>query len=91
MPERGMPKIMRQGNGLCQIIVQIEGTSDGSGYLRYFDAVRQSGPEQVAFMIYEYLRLVFQAAKCRGMNNAVTITLKFTTSLGPRLVNYPTP
>lgn len=45
--------------------------------LRHFQAVGQAGAEQVAFVVHEDLRLVFQAPERAGMHDAVTIDLLF--------------
>jgi hypothetical protein len=38
--------------------------------------VGQAGAEQIAFVIDEDLRLVFQPAKCGRVDDSITITLK---------------
>src|SRR5260363_258330 len=45
--------------------------------LRHFQAMREPGPEQIAFMIDKNLRFVFQPSERSAMNNPVTVTLEF--------------
>lgn len=59
----------------------METARNGSRNLCHLNAVCQPGSEQITLMIDEYLRFIFKAAKCTGMNNAVTITLKLTPPL----------
>ena len=41
--------------------------------------------KQITFVIDEYLRLVFEPAKRRGMDDAVSVALEFRADLGRRL------
>src|SRR5258708_4704617 len=77
MAERRMPEIMCQRYRLDQVFVQTEITGHGSSDLCDFYAVGQPGTEQIAFMIDEYLGLVFETAERGGVNDAVTIPLEF--------------
>jgi hypothetical protein len=53
--------------------------------LGHFDAVRQAGAKQVAFVIDEDLRLVLEAPKRRGMHDAIAVALELAAHLGSRL------
>src|SRR5260363_195108 len=50
---------------------------DRTRNLRHFQAMREPGPEQIAFMIDKNLRFVFQPSERSAMNNPVTVTLEF--------------
>jgi hypothetical protein len=49
------------------------------------DAVCQTRAKEIAFVIDENLGFVFETPERRGMNDAITIALKFTTRLWARL------
>ena len=66
---------MGQGNGLDQVFVQVQRTRDGAAELRHFQRVRHARAKQVAFVVQENLRLVDQAAKRGGVNDAVAVAL----------------
>src|SRR5258706_12211866 len=65
MAEGRMPEIVCQRYGLDQVFVEPEITSHRTSDLRNFNAVGQAGTEQIAFVIDEYLGLVFETAKSR--------------------------
>jgi len=77
--ERRMAEIMRETDGLGQILVQLQGVRNGARDLRDFDGVREPGSIQVAFVIDEHLGLVDQAAEGGGMHDAVAVALVFRT------------
>ena len=89
MPERRVAQVVRQRNGLDQILVESQGTPNAAGNLRNFDAMRQPGAEQVALVIDEHLGLVFEPPKSRGMDDAVAIALKFAALRRRRFGNRP--
>jgi len=80
--ERGVAEIVGQRDGFHQVFVQLQVAGDGAGDLRDFDAVRQARAEQVAFVVDEYLSLVFQPAKGGAMDDAVAVALEFSTRAG---------
>ena len=82
--ERRMAQVVRQCNGFDQIFVQIQDARDGAADLRHFEAMRQTRAKQVAFVIHEYLSLVFQTPKRAGMNDAVAVALEFAARRGGR-------
>jgi hypothetical protein len=53
-----------------------------AGDLCDFDAVGQAGAEQVAFVIDEDLRLVFEPAEGGGVDDAVTVALELAARAG---------
>ena len=87
MAERGVAEIVRQRDRFGQIFVQAQAPRDGARDLRHFDAVGQAGAKQVAFVIDEYLGLVFEAAKRAGMDDAIAVALEFAAPLR-RILGY---
>ena len=51
---------------------------NGAPDLCHLKAVCKSGAEQITFVIYKYLGLVFETTESGRVNDAVTITLIFT-------------
>ena len=76
MPERPVAKIMRQRNGLNQILIKTQNPANRSSYLGNFKRVGEAGAVMVALMVDKHLRLVLQAAESRGMENSVPVPLK---------------
>ena len=87
--KRRVPKIVRQGYGLDQILVQAEVACHRARDLGHLDRVREAGTEQVALVVDEHLRLVFEAPERRRMNDTVSVALVLGASLGRRLGNPP--
>src|SRR5215211_695234 len=79
MPERRMTEIVRETDRLDQVLVGAEGTCQRAPDLSHLQRVREAGAEIVAFVIDEYLRLVFEPAECCGVNDAVAVALKGCT------------
>lgn len=71
-----MAQIVGQGNGLGEILVEPQGTSNGAGDLGNLDAVGQAGAEEVTLVIHEDLGLVLEPAEGRGMDDAVPVALE---------------
>src|SRR5690606_17320018 len=76
MTKRRMPEIMGQGHSLGKVVIEVQGTRNGPPDLCHLDAMRQTGTEQVAFVVYENLGLVFEAAKSGRVDDAITVTLE---------------
>ena len=76
MTEGRVTQVVRQADGLDQILVAAQGAGDGATDLRDFDGVRETGAIVIAFVVDEDLRLVFQAAEGGGVNDAVAVTLE---------------
>lgn len=77
MAERRMAEIVRERDRFDEILVQAQVARDRARDLRDFEAVRKTGAEQVAFVIDEDLRLVFEPAKRGRMDDAVAVALEF--------------
>ncbi len=82
--ERRVAEVVRQRHRLDQVFIQLQQPRDGAADLRHFQAVGQPGAEQIAFVVDEYLGLVFQAAEGGGMNDAVAVALEFGARCGGR-------
>src|SRR3982750_2508470 len=76
MGERWMPDIVGQRKRFRQVFVQCQRSGDSTSNLRDFNRVRQSVAEVIGIRSGEDLRLVFQPAKCPGVNDAVTGALE---------------
>ncbi len=74
--ERRMAQVMRERDGFDQVFVQAQVARNRAPHLRHFQAVRQARAEQVALVVEENLRLVFEAAEGRGMDDAVAVALE---------------
>ncbi len=77
MAERRMSEVVGEGDGLGQVLVEAHRARQGAGNLRHLDAVSEAGAEEIAFVIDEDLRLVFQAAKRGGMDDPIPVALVF--------------
>ena len=76
MAERRMAEVVRQAQGLGQVLVEAERAGHGPADLRDFEAVGQPDAEMVAVGSDEHLRLVAQAAERDRMDDAVAVALK---------------
>ena len=76
MAKRGVAEIVRQRQGLGEILVEPKGAGDGAGDLRDFKAMGQTGAVEIALVIDKNLGLVLEAAKRGRMDDAVTVALK---------------
>ncbi len=85
MAKRGMPEIVGQRDRFGEILVKSKHTADAPCNLGNFDAMGKARTEQVAFMVYEYLRFVFEPAKSSGVDDAIAVTLEFSTHRRRRL------
>ena len=72
-----MTQIVRKRNRFDEILVHPQVARDRTRDLRHFEAVREPRAKQVALVIDEDLRLVFEPAKRGGMHDAVAIALEF--------------
>ena len=64
-PQRRALEIMRESDGLGQILVQAQGPRDGATDRGDLDRVSQSRAQMVPGAVEKNLRLVFQAGKAR--------------------------
>ena len=75
MPERRVPEVVRERQGLDQVLVQTERARDRPPDLADLDAVGQPGPEVVALVIDEHLRLVLEPPERPAMDDPVAVAL----------------
>ncbi len=73
--KRGVPQIVGQGNGFHQVFVPDQGARHRAGQLRHFQGMGEAGSKQVALVVQKHLGFVDQAAKRRGVNDAVAVAL----------------
>ena len=71
-----MPQVVRQGNRFSQVFIQPQAAGQHARDLSDLQGVRQPGTKQVALVVDEHLRLVFQPTKSPGMDNAIAVTLE---------------
>ena len=76
MAERRVAEIVRECQCFGEVFMQAQRAADRAGQLRNFEAVREACAVMVAFVVDEYLCLVFQAAESSGMDDAVTVALE---------------
>jgi len=96
MSEGGMAQVMTQGNCLGQVLIQVQGTGDGTGYLRDLKGMGQASYIMVAQWGNKDLCLVLEAAKGLGMDDAVPVALEsgtdwaglFRPETAPRLLAF---
>ena len=76
MTEWRVAEVVRQRNGLDQVFVELQVARDRPRDLRDLQAMRQARAKQVAFVVDEDLRLVFEPAKRGRVNDAVAVALE---------------
>ena len=76
MAERRMAEVVREAQGLGQILVEAERARDGAADLRDFEAVGQPDAEMIAVGRDEHLRLVAQAAERDRVDDPVAVALE---------------
>ena len=69
-------QVMRQADGLGQVLVDAQCTRNGAPQLRHLNRMGEPSAKQIAFMVQKNLGLVHQSAKRRGVHDAITITLE---------------
>ena len=89
MAERRMAEIVRQRQGLGEVLVEPELARDGAGDLRHFQRMGQPGAVVVAFVKHEDLGLVLQPAKRRRMDHPIAVAAKRAAGPTRRLVVQP--
>jgi hypothetical protein len=84
-PKGEWPKIVRQRDGLGQVLIQAQGAGQAAGHGGHFDGVGQPRAQMIARAVEENLRLVFQPAKGARMDDAVAVALIFSAPQRRRL------
>src|ERR671910_3331349 len=85
MTEGGVAKIVAEGDGLGQVLVEVEGAGYGARDLHHLEGVGQAGAEVVAVGRDEDLGLVHEAAESLGVDNPITVTLELVADAIRRL------
>src|SRR3990172_990817 len=76
MAKGGMAQVVAQGDGLGQVLIELQGPGYGAGGLGYFQGVGESGHIVVPFRVDEDLGLVLEAAEGLGVEDAVPVLLE---------------
>jgi hypothetical protein len=84
-----VPEVVRQGDGLDQILVQAQAVCHRATELGHLQGMGQAGPEQIAFVVEEDLGLVNQPAKRRAVDDPIPVALKRSSRRRWRLVDAP--
>ena len=82
MTERGVAKVMREGNRLGEVVIQLQRTRHGPSNLRHLYRMRHPRPEVVTLVIDEDLCLVLELSEGRGMQDPVTVALERCSAPG---------
>ncbi len=75
MAERRVAQVVRQGDGLGQILVESEPAGDGSADLRDFEGVRQARAVVVVGLRDEHLCFVHEPPEGGGVDDAIAVAL----------------
>jgi hypothetical protein len=89
VPERRMPEVVRQADGLGECFVDPQGPRHGTPDLRHLERMRDPRPVEIALVIHEHLGLVDQAAEGVGMDDPVAIPLEFAAECRRRFRKSP--
>ena len=89
MTERRVAKVVGQGDGLGEIVVQAEGVGDRTGDLRNFQRMGQSRTKVIALVGDEHLRFFLQTTKCRRVDNPISVAGEGRTGSAWRLGEAP--
>jgi len=76
VPERRVPEVVPQRDGLGQVLVEPQRPHDGARYLRDLQRVGKARAVVVAFRRYEHLRFVLEPAERFAMEYAVAVALE---------------
>ena len=83
--EGSVAEIVRQRDGLREVLIQPERPADIAGNSGNLDRVSQPRSQMVAGAVQEDLRLIFQAAKRAAVDDAVAVPLVFGAPCRRRL------
>jgi len=76
MTERRVPHVMRKADRFYQIFIPSECPSQCSSDLRDFKCMSQTSTIIIAFIIYKYLRLIFQSSERSSMDDSIFVPLE---------------
>jgi hypothetical protein len=86
-----MAQVVTKGDGLGEILVQVQGTRDGTADLGYLKGMGEPGYIVIARWCDEYLRFMLQAAECLAVYDPVAIALKCGTHGTGLFIKLPAP
>ena len=87
--EGRVAEVVRERDGLGQVLVQFQRPGDGATDLGDLDGMRQARAVEVALVVHEHLGLVLQAPKRRAVDDAVAVALVFGAVRRARLGILP--
>jgi len=76
MAKRRVPKIVRQRDGLGEVLIEPQGARNRARDLSGLHRVGQTRAEIISLVVDENLSLVLETSKRRGMDNPVSVTLE---------------
>jgi hypothetical protein len=85
MAEGCVAEVVRQGDGLGQVLVQAQRAGAGARDLGDLQRMGEPVAEQVALVAHEDLGLVLQASERRAVHDAVAVALEFAAVVRRRL------
>jgi hypothetical protein len=85
-----MTEVVSEGDGFGKVFVKLERAGNVARDARNFHRVGQPRAQVIAGAVEENLRLVFEAAKCARVNDAIPITLVLGAPLGRRFNEFST-
>ena len=91
MAEGCMAQVVAQGDGLRQVLVEIQSPGNGAGYLSNLQGVGEAGDVMVAQRRDEDLGLVFEAAKSLTVDDAIPVALELGADRGRFLGDHAAP
>jgi len=75
MTERGMTQVVTEGNGFRQVLIEVQGASDGAGYLSHLQCMGEASYIVVTQWGNENLRLVLEPAEGLAGDDTVAVAL----------------
>ena len=88
--ERRMPEVVRQRNGLRQVLIQPQRAGDVARDGGDFNGVREARAQVIAGAVEKNLRFVFEPAKSARMNDPVAVALVMRPPIGRRFRMFAT-
>ena len=77
MSERRVAEVVGERDRLDEVLVDAQVARNAPRDLCHLERVREARAEQIALVIHEHLRLVFEPAKRGAVDDAVAVALEF--------------
>ena len=90
-PKGVWPKVVGQGQGFGQILIEPHDTGNGPCHLGYLNGMGEPGAVMVALVIHKNLGFMLQAAEGGGMDDAVPVPLEGRARRAFSLREQPSP